>query len=268
MNKNEKNILNYLSNSTKYFTIKEISKKIGISETKTGSHCYNLCENKFLDRNKSHEDEKMTYRITTSGELQLVKENNSKKNLLLNGLTSYGTLALAVATIALALGTFGLAQNSQTQTELLFDQISILQDQTELFQKDFDYTNRPWLGIDKLDVLEDKIKMEFTNFGKIPNDSGMIYSKLTNYEFTQEEIRIKSHDGILHVTMPGDTLNIFALSEMYDEMMLKAHNGTWTLFLGAELEYPYGENKKGIYGFIGEYNPQTNKIDLLETWQS
>lgn len=270
MNTNQKNILNYLSNidASTFSTIKDIAGKIGISETECGSECVKLSKSKFLDPDGTQLGEKIRYRINTLGQLQIDKSKNNKTNLFLTGLNSYGTIVLAIATIVLAVGTIGLAQNSQNQTEVLQDQVESLKDQTELFQKDFDYTNRPWIGVDKLDVREDRITMVFKNYGKIPNDPGVIHSKFSNVEFTQNDVQTKSNKEILHVTMPGHILDITVRGEEYGVMMEYGKNGTWTIFLGAELEYQYGEDKKGNFGFMGKFNNQTGKIDIFKTWQS
>lgn len=267
MNKNEKNILTYLShvNSSTYTTIKEISKKIDIPETEVGSHCYKLRENGFLEGRKSNEDEKMTYRITTSGELHLEKEKNSKKNLLLNGLTSYGTIALAIATVALAFGTIELVQNSQ--------------EQTELFQKDFDYTNRPWIGhltfkqigfenstghflsvdeFKKQSDEEDRLftttiyvhKIELTNFGKLPATDVKIKRTAVlvedmNFEYSQffdfvDSIEIESGA----IIMPGETITLDArLPPKYIEN---------PSVYGVKVDYNYLENKRGEFQQIFE----------------
>ena len=38
------------------------------------------------------------------------------------------------------------------------------------------------------------------------------------------------------------------------------------LFLGIVLEYNYGDNKTGEYGYIGKYNPDEQYFDVIESW--
>ncbi len=277
MNNKQRKILEFLSTCppSEYITQEKISEETGITETDVGSECYKLREIKFLEHGDSQLGEKLKFRITAFGQIQIENEDERKSNSTLLKRTTIATIGLLIVTGILAGGTIILTIDSQSQTKVLQEQTKLfseqsetLQEQTELFQKDFDYTNRPWIGVDKLDVREDGIAMVFKNYGRIPNDPGIIYSKLTNFEFTQKDVQTKSNEEILHVTMPGHILDITVRAEEYDLMMKYGKNGTWSIFLGAELEYPYGEDKKGHFGFMGKFNNQTGKIDIFKTWQS
>lgn len=256
MNKKQRKILEFLAKCepSEFVTQEEISKQTGISLINVGSECYKLREIKFLEHSASSIGEKLKYRITVFGQNELGHEDDRNKNLAWMKKTTIATVGLLVVTGILAVGTIMLALDSGNQTEL--------------FQKDFDVSNRPWIGADDLNVYNDRIVIVLKNYGQIPNDSGTIYAKLTNYLFTQDDIRTNSNVYTLHVTMPEQILKHVVTSEIYDEMMSKAKNHTWEVFLGAEIDYPYGDNGNGNYGFIGKYNPESNEIDILETWGS
>lgn len=256
MNKKQKKILEFLAiqDSSKFSTQEEISTNTEISLSEVASECYKLRKENCLEIDGTDTRVKPKYRITTFGQNQLDHEYDRKENLGWMKKTTGATIGLLIVTGILAIGTIMLTIDSNHQTEL--------------FQQDFDTNNRPWIGVDKMDVYNDKIVISFKNYGKIPNGSGTINVKFTNYFFEKEDIHSKSEEYILHVTMPGQIMKNVITSDMYDEMMLNAKNREWEIFLGAEINYPYKDNSIGNYGFIGKYNPESNKIDILETWGS
>lgn len=38
------------------------------------------------------------------------------------------------------------------------------------------------------------------------------------------------------------------------------------MYLGIAIEYEYGDDNTGTFGFIGKYDPERNDIDILESW--
>jgi len=70
---------------------------------------------------------------------------------------------LSGATILLAIATVILAG-------LFYSQSQILSDQTEIMQKDFEITHRPWIGFsDSLVSNDNKAFFSMKNFGSLPN---------------------------------------------------------------------------------------------------
>lgn len=256
MNKKQIKILEFLANqeSSKFSTQDEIATKTGISLSNVGSECYKLRQNNCLEIDGTDTRVKPKYRITVFGQNQLNHEYDKKENFAWMKKITIATIGLLIVTGILAVGTIMLSLDSTNQTELL--------------QKNFDINNRPWIGADDLNVYNDRMVIVLKNYGQIPNDSGIIYAKLTNYLFTQDDMRTNSNSYTLHLIMPEQILKQVVKSEIYDEMMSKAKNHTWEVFFGAEIDYPYGDNENGNYGFIGKYNPESNEIDILETWGS
>jgi len=147
-------------------------------------------------------------------------------------------------------------------------QTTTLVEQIKLSNEQFSIQNRPWIGIETMDVYDDRIEIMYKNFGDSPNESGSIITKFTNYQFLKEEIRTSSNLHMLHVVMPEHIMHISVGGDQYEEVILNAKNDQLDVYLGVEFDYTYGDGKFGKYGFMAKYNPEFNNMDIFESWSS
>jgi len=92
-----------------------------------------------------------------------------------------GLKAASVATVVIAIITAVLAG-------LLYWQTSELTTQTEILQREFSVSHRPWIGVSKLNVTNNQILYHYSNYGSIPNLSGESKAISSNDEITRDEL--------------------------------------------------------------------------------
>ena len=149
--------------------------------------------------------------------------------------------------------------------------VIVLMSQTSLMREDFDANNRPWLAGDQITIFDDKVKYDIQNFGKIPNEQSEIkfYVIITNTMGLSKDNLPLEHfkTDPLTVIMPTQKMSIFLSGDILKAIeVVKGTNNF--LQLAIILDYTYGNEKNGEYGYIGMYNPETNSFDIIETWAS
>ncbi len=133
-----------------------------------------------------------------------------------------------------------------------------------------DTTNRPLIAGNKVRITDNSLLFDIQNFGEIPNESGQrkILVVMTNSSegLTREILSQRSGSvNPLMVIIPSQKISII-LEEEILEGIDKAIQSDLDLFLGIVLQYGYGENKTGEYGYIGKYNPNYQYFDIIESW--
>ena len=174
------------------------------------------------------------------------------------------TRILAIATVFLALSTLALAIFAGTQTTALVNQ-------SKTMQKDFDINNRPWLAGDQITVFEYLVKYDIQNFGKIPNEQSVIKfyvikSDTAAIGLSKDQLpfdRFKTEP--LTVVMPTQKMSIILSGDILKAIEEIKDTGGF-LQLVIILDYKYGNEKSGEYGYMGKYNVETNSFDIIETW--
>jgi len=173
------------------------------------------------------------------------------------------TRILAIATVFLAVGTIATGIFVGTQTTALIKQVDILQD-------DFEINNRPWIAGDQVRMTNNSLIYDVENFGKIPNESGerKILVVMTNASegLTKEILsEMPGSKNSLMVIMPSQKISII-LEEQIIQAIDESNELKMDLFLGIVLQYNYGDNKIGEYGYIGKYNTEDQYFDVIESW--
>ena len=159
-----------------------------------------------------------------------------------------GGILSAIAAIAIAIFAIISANTSKTQTEST-------KIQTDIMQKEFLTSHRPWVGPDEglvNDVVKLSLKFKYKNFGSIP-----ALSVKERWGFTAE---LPNKENILNVmsnvTKPSVTLpnqkREFSLL-MDEKTVVSADKNQSSLHIWIIIDYEYGENQYGQYGVIVEY---------------
>jgi hypothetical protein len=123
-----------------------------------------------------------------------------------------------------------------------------------------------WIGIDVITVVGDEIKLKYKNYGSIPNSRGMIWAKATSYIPEKKELLQSQNSAKLQILMPSQTQTSTMKSKELSTLLPHVRNNEIDLYVSAAFDYQYGENRKFQWGFIGKYNPESNEVDILETW--
>ena len=143
--------------------------------------------------------------------------------------------------------------------------------QTTIIQEEFESNTRPWLAGDDITVLEGKVKYDIQNFGNIPNQLGetkfyVIAVDEDNGFISKENLPYDKFRSMpLTVVMPSQkntiTLTGGIMNAIEDVKTTKKF-----LYLVIVLDYPYGNEKRGEYGYLGKYVPQTNDFSMINSW--
>lgn len=151
--------------------------------------------------------------------------------------------------------------------------VLVLMSQTSLMREDFDINNRPWIAGDQVRLFENAVVYDIQNFGNIPNHQGevkfyLIKSDTATIPLNRNELpmeRFKTQP--LTVVMPTQKMSIFLTGDILKAINEVEDSGGF-LQLVIILDYTYGKEKNGEYGYMGKYNPETNDFEIIETWAS
>jgi hypothetical protein len=145
--------------------------------------------------------------------------------------------------------------------------------QTILTQKQMNATLRPWIGIvdekspwypDVNTGWWDVIRVYLKNYGDIPPISCNIRNIITADKIRRKDIlALKPIEG--HVIMPQSEQRWGITND--DEVPVPMTDAD-QFFVGFSMEYVYGNNKKGLCGFIGRYYPSINYTEYEDYWLS
>lgn len=178
---------------------------------------------------------------------------------LSTNLTTWGTFIGGIATaITVCLLVW--------QTHILSVEVEQQQNQTKILQTQFKVKDRPWIGVDTMNINDNnQIHFGYTNYGAIPNDGGTIQFAHSEIKFTKDDLA-KSSSNIMQLgaLIPTQHQN-FDVTETSDEMMQKANSGI-PLYVGILISYNYSDNQSGEYGMITKYNNVTHHFALIDNW--
>jgi len=194
---------------------------------------------------------------------KILEDGKKKKILIFGGISGVGGISALAIVSYLGLGfaflTFIGVDISQIQSPL-----------GSIVAEDFDVTNRPLIAGDQVRITSNSLLFDVKNFGEIPNESGQrkILVVMTNSSegLTKEILSQRPGDvNSLMVIMPSQKISIILEEEILQAIDLSIQSNM-DLFLGIVLEYNYGDNKTGEYGYIGKYNPDEQYFDVIESW--
>ena len=149
--------------------------------------------------------------------------------------------------------------------------VVVLITQTNLMRDDFEITNRPWLAGDQVRIFEDAVIYDIQNFGKTPNHYSeikfyVVKSNTAEIPLNRDELpeeRFKTQP--LTVVMPTQKMSIILSGDILKAIEEVKDTGGF-LQLVIILDYKYGNEKSGEYGYMGKYNVETNSFNIIETW--
>lgn len=152
-------------------------------------------------------------------------------------------------------------------------QTTVLIDQTKISNEQFSLENRPWIAGDQITVFENSIQYDIQNFGKTPNKLGetkfytaIIFNVKT--PVLRDDLPLKLFKtNPLTAVMPNQKMSISFTGDVM-KAIDDVKNTEGELYLMIIMDYPYGNDKHGEYGFIGKYNPETNDFSLTDSWAS
>lgn len=178
-------------------------------------------------------------------------------------LNDWGTIAAILsgfATVA-ALG-FIAYQSWQTRKQL-----EITQTELSMTKKQMDSTLRPWLSATNIQFAdENSLAITIHNNGSIPTSSGVVRVLVASGEITPEQIRESPYvlNGVTGVIFPGNERTIRPV--VAKEKVVLAVQGKISAQLGFLMEYRYGENGIGEYGFTATYRHEKEHFSLDSEW--
>jgi len=175
-----------------------------------------------------------------------------------------GGILSAIAAIIIAIFALISAKTTKTLAESA-------KTQTDIMQKEFLSSHRPWVGPDE-GFVNDKIrlglKFKYKNFGSIP-----ALSVKERWGFTAQ---LPHRENILsdvnNVTKPSVTLpdQKREFSFLVDEqIVVDAQKHKSSLYIWVIIDYEYGENQYGQYGGIAEYQSKGEgivKLEIQDEW--
>jgi len=169
-----------------------------------------------------------------------------------------GIKASSLATVAIAILTAVLAG-------LFYLQTSELTTQTEILQREFAVSHRPWIGISDVNFTDNHIFYYYSNYGSIPNLTGKIKAGASNNEIIREELEEISKPAMMSVVLPTQEIT-HRMSDDINQLLLDARVGGDDFYLGILLEYEYEGNRNGTYGTILKLNIENKALDVMDSW--
>lgn len=142
--------------------------------------------------------------------------------------------------------------------------------QVYLTKTQMNVTLRPWIGITEFKTQGQNIAYGFVykNFGQTPPISEKISVYGSEGLITKKELLeiIKSEKqenaGII---FPQQT-KTYLIGGLEPDKLEKARLGSIEYFLGILIQYKYGKNKEGEYGYIVKYSMKSAEWTTVEQW--
>lgn len=137
--------------------------------------------------------------------------------------------------------------------------------QTLILKADFDANTRPWISVDRADLVDDQLFFHYSNYGTIPNLTGEIKVGASKNEIIRDGLDKISEPSKMNVVLPTREIK-HRIGDEVNQLFRDSVQEGDDFYLGILLEYDYDRNRNGWYGVIVKLNTEKNSFDIIDSW--